>query len=155
MDLAPRESQTSWRDFFLKLKERDLRGVEFVVSNDHVGLKKAIAEVLTEAAWLIQGSAKYPKLTNWVDEHIGETLTFYRLPRAHHKHFKSTNLLKRLNEEIKRRTRVVRISPGTESCLRLVRALRVEPHEPWLEDNRYLNMDLLDEQRRERLRQAT
>ena len=63
-------------------------------------------------------------------------------------------MLERLNEEIKRRTRVVRIFPHAESCLRLVRALCVETHEAWLEDNRYLNMDLLKEQRRERLRAA-
>ena len=70
------------------------------------------------------------------------------------KHLKSTNMLERLNEEIKRRTRVVRSSPHTESCLRLVRTLCVETHEAWLEDNRYLNMELLAEQRRERLRAA-
>ena len=97
---------------------------------------------------------RYPKLTDWVEEHIGETLTFYRLPRAHHKHLKSTNMLERLNEEIKRRTRVVRIFPHAQSCLRLVRALCVETHETWLEDNRYLNRDLLAAQRREQLRAA-
>ena len=63
-------------------------------------------------------------------------------------------MLERLNEEIKRRTRVVRIFPHAESCLRLVRALCVETHEAWLEDNRYLNRNLLKEQRRERLRAA-
>ncbi len=42
-------------------------------------------------------------------------------------------MLERLNEEIKRRTRVARIFPNTESCLRLVRALCVETHETWLE----------------------
>ena len=57
-------------------------------------------------------------------------------------------------EEIKRRTRVVRIFPNAESCLRRVRALCVEIPEAWLEDNCYLNMDLLKEQRRERLRAA-
>ena len=50
VDLANRESQTSWRDFLLRLKERGLHGVEFVVSDNHAGLKKAITEVLTEAA---------------------------------------------------------------------------------------------------------
>ena len=54
-----------------------------------------------------------------------QTLTFYRWPRQHHKHLKSTNMLERLNEEIKRRTHVVRIFPNGESCLRLVRALAV------------------------------
>ncbi len=63
-------------------------------------------------------------------------------------------MLERLNEEIKRRTPVVRIFPNTESCLRLIRTLRVETHETWLEDNRTLNMELLKEQCRERLRQA-
>jgi hypothetical protein len=51
-------------------------------------------------------------------------------------------LLDRLNEEIRRRTYVVRILPNAESCLRLVRALTVERHEAWLEDHRHLNMDL-------------
>ncbi len=92
---------------------------------------------------LAKWSGKYPKLTDWVEQHIGETLTFYRLPRAHHKHLKSTNMLERLNEEIKRRTRVVGIFPNTESCLCLIRALSVEPHESWLKDHRYLDMDLL------------
>lgn len=51
VELANRESQTSWKEFLLKLKERGLLGVEFVVSDDHAGLKKAISEVLTEASW--------------------------------------------------------------------------------------------------------
>ena len=85
------------------------------------------------AAWLAKWQAKYPKLTDWVEENIEETLTFYRLPRQHHKHLKSTNMLERLNEEIKRRTQVVRIFPNATSCLRLVRALAVETHENWLE----------------------
>ena len=106
------------------------------------------------AAWLTKWSTKDPKLTNGVEDKIGETLTFDRLPQAHHKPLKSANMLECLNEEIKRRTRVVRIFPNTESCLRLVRALCVEIPEAWLEDNRYLNMDLLKEQCRERLRAA-
>jgi hypothetical protein len=45
--------------------------------------------------------------TAWVEENIEETLSFYRLPRQHHKHLKSTNMWERLNEEIERRTRVM------------------------------------------------
>lgn len=51
-------------------------------------------------------------------------------------------------------TYVVRIFPNAESCLRLVRALTVERHEAWLEDHRYLNMDLLKEHKKGALRQA-
>lgn len=200
VELANRESQSSWKEFLTGLKERGLSGVEFVVSDDHAGLKRAIREVLTEApwqrcyvhflrnaldylprkadddclqelrwlydrrdigeanrdlaAWVVKWQGKYAKLVDWVESNIAETLTFYRLPRAHHKHLKSTNVLERLNEEIKRRTRVVRIFPNAQSCLRLIRALCVETHEGWLEDNRYLNMSLLAEQKKEALRLA-
>ena len=69
-------------------------------------------------------------------------------------HLKSTNMLERFNEELRRRTRVVRIFPNAASCLRLVRALCAETHEAWLEDNRYINMNLLYEERKEQLRRA-
>src|SRR5262252_8543269 len=200
VDLANRESRSSWRDFLSGLKARGLHGVEFVVADDHAGLRAALRETLAEAAyqrcyvhflrnaldyvprrvgddclqelrwlydrrdlpearrdlaaWLTKWSGKYPKLTGWVEENIDETLTFYRLPRQHHKHLKSTNMLERLNEEIKRRTHVVRIFPNGESCLRLVRALAVETHENWLEQHRYLNMDDLREHKKEVLRRA-
>src|SRR3546814_7864322 len=88
------------------------------------------------AQWLARWSAKYPRLTDWAEETIEETFSFYRLPRRHHKHMKSTNMLERFNEEIRRRTYVVRIFPNAPSCLRLVRALAVETHENWLEANR-------------------
>ncbi len=78
--------------------------------------------------------------------------TFYRLPKEHHKHLKSTNVLERLNQELKRRTQVIRIFPHPESCLRLVRALAVEIHEAWLESPRYLNMEPLAEQKKSQLR---
>ncbi len=200
VELANRESRSSWKDFLLRLKERGLRGVELVVSDDHAGLRKAIREVLTDApwqrcyvhflrnaldylprrgdddclrelrwlydrrdvrearsdlgAWLTKWQQKYPKLCSWVEENIEETLTFYRFPLGHHKHIKSTNMLERLNQEIKRRTHVVRIFPNEKSCLRLIRALAVETHEHWIEATRYLNMEALRELRRERLRSA-
>jgi transposase-like protein len=200
VELANRESRSSWRDFLLGLRERGLSGVEFVVADDHAGLKAALREVLPGAfaqrcyvhflrnaldhlprkadddclqelrwiydrrelaeakadlaAWLRKWSPRYEKLTTWVEENIEETFTYYRLPRQHHKHMKSTNMLERLNEEIKRRTHVVRIFPNAESCLRLVRALAVETHENWLEANRYLNMDDLKEQKKLQLREA-
>ncbi len=106
------------------------------------------------AAWLKKWGKRYQKLCDWVEANIEETLTFYRLPRQHHKNMKSTNLLERLNEEIKRRTLVVRIFPNTASCLRLVRALAVEMHENWIEAIRYLNMEYLKEHKKEQLRKA-
>ena len=198
VELAERESRNSWREFLLSLRERGLRGVELVVSDDHAGLRAAVREVLPEApwqrcyvhflrnaldhlprrrdddclrelrwiydrrdagearrdlaAWLAKWQSKYAKLCDWVESNIEETLTFYRLPAQHHKHLKSTNMLERLNEEIKRRTHVVRIFPNEASCLRLVRALAVEMHENWIEATRYLNMELLSEHKKMLLR---
>jgi putative transposase len=86
-----------------------------------------------------------------VEENIEETWSFNHLPLAHHKHLKSTNMLERLNQELKRRTLVVRIFPNAASCLRLVRALAVEVHEDWMEGTRYLNMELLREHKKEAL----
>jgi putative transposase len=200
VELANRESTTSWREFLLGLKKRGLRGVDFVVSDHHEGLRQAIVQMLPEAvwqrcyvhflrnaldhlprkadddcmkelrwiydrrdldearrdlaAWLTKWQGKYPKLCDWVEQSIEETLSFYRLPLVHHKHLKSTNMLERLNEEIKRRTYVVRIFPNEESCLRLIRALAMETHENWIEATRYLNMELLREHRKQLLRQV-
>jgi putative transposase len=77
---------------------------------------------------------------------IEETWTFYRLPVAHHKHLKSTNLLEQFNHEIKRRTLVVRIFPDVASSLRLIRAVASEQHEEWMEGSHYPHADLLREQ---------
>jgi transposase-like protein len=183
------------KTFLLGLRERGLSGVELVVADDHAGLRAAIREVLSEAAyqrchvhflrnaldhlprkadddclqelrwlydrrsveeprhdlaaWMTKWEARYPRLVAWAEETIEETLTFYRLPRQHYKHLKSTNMLERRNEEIRRRTYVVRIFPNAASCCRLVRA--VETHENWLEAHRYLNMEDLKEHKKDQL----
>jgi putative transposase len=200
VEVANRESTTSWREFILDLKRRGLKGVLLVVSDNHEGLKRAIMEVLPEAcwqrcyvhflrnaldylprkanddcltelrwlydrrsieearrdlaAWLLRWQGKYPRLCEWAEAQIEETFTFYRLPREHHKHLKSTNMLERLNQELKRRTHVIRIFPNEASCLRLIRALAVEIHEDWIEAHRYLNMEMLREQRKALLLEA-
>ena len=198
VELANRESETSWTDFILRLKERGLKGVEFVASDDHAGLRRAIdqnlghavwqrcyvhflrnalghfprkgdGECLTELrwiydrkslqearrdfqAWLTKWGGEYPKFCSWAEDNIERTLSFYCLPVQHHKHMKSTNMLERQNEEIKRRTRVVRIFPNPASCLRLIRALMAETDDEWAQGKIYLNMQWLVEQRKERIK---
>jgi putative transposase len=199
VDLANRESASSWKGLLVDLRSRGLRGVQLAISDDHPGLKRAIREVVPEAiwqrcyvhflrnaldylprkanddclmelrwlydrrnveearrdlaAWLAKWAQRYPKLCIWVEDNIEETLSFYRLPRQHHKNLKSTNMLERIMEEIKRRTLVVRIFPNSAGCLRLVRALAVEMHENWIEAIRYLNMEPLREQNKDLQRQ--
>lgn len=189
VEVTNKETEAGWQEFLERLKERGLRGVEYVASDSHAGLKSSIAKVLPEAIWqrcyvhfLRNAAAKIPaKMGNecmdelkavyncsdlqtarrglrewvlkwnnkcqnfcdWVEENIEETLTFYALPPEHRKKMRSTNMLERLNEELKRRTRVVRIFPNIQSCLRLIRALAVETHEQWM-SRQYLDMSLLN-----------
>ena len=58
---------------------------------------------------------------------------------------RSTNMLERYNQELKRRTRVVRIFPNAASCLRLICAMAIETNQEWL-DRRYLRMDLQEDE---------
>ena len=88
-------------------------------------------------------------LDGWVEENISETLTFYQFPRTHTKHLKSANMIEWFNEEIRRRTYVVRIFPNQASALRLITALGAEINERWIEEHRYLNMQLPKERERE------
>ena len=106
------------------------------------------------AGWLQRWQETYPKLTDWVEDTMEETFAFYRLSRQHHKHLKSTDMPERCNQEIKRRTHIVGVLPNTDSCLRLIRARAVETREDWLEANRYINMQLLKEHKRELIREA-
>ena len=63
-------------------------------------------------------------------------------------------MLERLNEEITRRTRVLRILPNSAGCLRLVRTLCAETHEGSLEDHRSLNMNYWKEPKEDLMRVA-
>src|SRR3546814_3437214 len=48
--------------------------------------RRNLAEARADLAqWLARWSAKYPRLTDWAEETIEETFSFYRLPRRHHK----------------------------------------------------------------------
>ena len=88
------------------------------------------------------------KVADHLEEHIEECLTCLAFPESHRRRIRTTNSLERLNQEIKRRTRVVRIFPNRESCLRLVTALAVEVSEEWVTGRRYLDMEELREHRR-------
>ena len=89
----------------------------------------------------------HEKVTEHIEEPVEECLTCLALPESHRRRIRTTNGLERLNQEIKRRTRVVRIFPNREACLRLVTALAVEYSEDWMTGRRYLDMRELEEHR--------
>ena len=191
VEVANTETEESYSRVFRNLKERGLKGVRLVISDDHEGLRSAIDRYFQGAEWqrcqvhflrnlldLVPRKDKgkiaeeiksifnspdihlatlrvnelvekykdtYPKLSEKLEEEIEETLTCFHFPLSHRKRIRTTNSLERLNEEIRRRTRVIRIFPNEASCLRLVCALAIEKSEEWITGRRYLNMDELYE----------
>ena len=170
VEVSDTESEATYQELFRSLKRRGLSGVQLVVSDEHEGLKSAIArhfqgashqrcqvhyarnllgmvgharrkelasdlraifaaperkQALTIAAsvagkWRKKGNEK---VAEHLEEHIEECLSCLAFPESHRRRIRTTNGLERLNQEIKRRTRVVRIFPNERSCLRLVSAL--------------------------------
>ena len=82
---------------------------------------------------------KAPKLATWAEENLPQGFTVFSLPPSHRRRMRTTNLVERLNEEIRRRTRVARLFPNEASCLRLISAVLMEIAEDWqTADKRYL-----------------
>jgi len=190
------ESEATYQELFRSLKRRGLRGVELVVSDDHEGLKAAIARHFQGASHQrcqvhyarnllgMVGAAKRKELAadlrsnfaapareqalgiastvaeKWrskkgnakvadhLEERIEECLACLSFPESHRRRIRTTNGPERLNQEIKRRTRVVRIFPNRQACLRLITALAVEQSEEWVTGRRYLDMEELRGHRR-------
>src|SRR5215212_4577944 len=197
VEVADTENEATYQQLFRSLKARGLKGVKLVISDEHEGLKAAIARHFQGASHQrcqvhyarnllgMVGAAKRKELASdlraifsatsrehafgiassvaqkWrqkgnekvaehLEEHLEECLSCLTFPESHRRRIRTTNGLERLNQEIKRRTRVVRIFPNREACLRLVTALAVEQSEEWLTGRRYLEMGELDEHRWEK-----
>ncbi len=95
----------------------------------------------TAGAVAAHWESTHPAVARILEEAVEDCLACLAFPLAHRARIRTTNGLERLNEEIKRRTRVVRIFPNTDSCLRLVTALCVEQSEEWVSGRCYLGMD--------------
>jgi putative transposase len=82
-----------------------------------------------------------PKLATWMEETLPEGLMVFAFPQAHWRLLRTTNGLERLNQEIRRRTRVARLFPNEASCLRLVTAVVMEISEEWETGRTYLTFE--------------
>ena len=78
------------------------------------------------------------KLASWLETTLPDGLTVFAFPEAHRRLIRTTNMVERLNKEIRRRTRVVGIFPNEASCLRLVSALLMEINDDWIAGKTYL-----------------
>jgi transposase-like protein len=81
-----------------------------------------------------------PELARWLEENLPQGFTVLALPAAHQKRLRTSNALERVNQEIKRRTRVARVFPNPAALLRLVSALLCETTDDWETGKIYLNM---------------
>lgn len=100
------------------------------------------------AKFLVRYEKTAPNLVGWAEENLPEGLTVFAYPPSHRRRLRTTNLVERLNEEIRRRSRVARLFPNEASCLRLVTAVVMEISEDWqTADKRYLTFN--DEQANE------
>ena len=79
-----------------------------------------------------------PKLAAWLEANVPESLTVLSLPPSHRRRLRTTNMLERLNRELKRRTRVATLFPNDASLLRLVTAVLIEVSEEWETGKRYV-----------------
>ena len=180
------ESYSTWDEAFKWLKSRGLKGVVYVVSDQHAGLVEAARKHFQGATWQrcqvhlmrnILGSCsvryrkevaekvklvlqapdmeearrrlndfvecfnkKAPKAVACLEEAFEDALAVMTLPEKYRKRLRTTNMQERLNEEVRRRERVIRIFPNDESAWRLIGALLAEQNEQW-QSRRYLNMD--------------
>lgn len=191
VEVADTENAGTWSELFCGLRDRGLSGVKLVTSDDHKGIKAAVARHFQGASWqrcqchfmknMLDMVAKGDKaalhadlravfdaqdpvtvnlrtkelLGKWIckrndvadkiEEDIEDCLSCFHFPSAHRKRLRTTNALERLNQELKRRTRVVRIFPNRDSLLRLSSALAMEQAEEWETGCRYLDIGLLAE----------
>jgi transposase-like protein len=81
-----------------------------------------------------------PQLAKWMQVNIPEGLTIFHFQFGHRKKLRTSNIAERVNQEVRRRSRVVRIFPNAASCERLAGAIVMEISEQWLSGNVYLNI---------------
>ena len=75
-----------------------------------------------------------------------EVLSFFNFPIRHHKQIYSTNVIERLNKEIRRRFDVVSVFPDRDSVIRLGGAILMEQNDEWAcSERRYLPVESIKE----------
>ena len=86
-----------------------------------------------------QYGKRFSKATELLEDGLVDSLAFYAFHELDARKISSTNMLERLNMEIRRRTNVVGIFPNSDSYLRLVTTYLMEYAEDWSGSRAYLN----------------
>jgi putative transposase len=90
-----------------------------------------------------QYQSSMPKLAQWAEDNIPEGLTVFALDLGefNRKRLRTSNMIERLNQSVKQRTKVAKIFANEDSCLRLVSAVVMEISEQWQSSKAYLSLD--------------
>jgi putative transposase len=104
--------------------------------------RKKTARALAEEFVELYGK-RFPKAVSVFEAGIGDALTYLSYPGSHHARLRTTNMLERLFEEVKRRTRVVGVFPNELSAATLATEIALRSSEQWAL-KRYLTMDNLE-----------
>jgi putative transposase len=188
VEVAGSEKGVAYASLLRGLLDRGLRGVRLVVSDDHEGIKAALAGELPGAEWQrcvvhfqrnvlahVPASAmtevaedlkaifkvrrqktaralaeefvelyekRFPKAVSVFEAGIEDALTYLGYPGSHHARIRTTNMLERVFEEVKRRTKVVGVFPNETSASTLATEIALRSSEQWAL-KRYLTMDAL------------
>ena len=124
-----------------KREQQILEGLESVwkKENSYRQAKARLEELIRQL------EEPLPDVADWLSEQTPQTLTVFQVaPASHRQRVRTTNAVERLHQELKRRSKPVRIFPNPESCLRLFGAMLKEQHEDWITGRRYLKMDQLE-----------
>lgn len=82
-----------------------------------------------------------PSLAAWIEANMPDGLAVFALPASHRRRLRTTNVLERLNRELKRRTRVATLFPNEASLLRLVTGVLIEISDEWETTKRYVTFE--------------
>ena len=79
---------------------------------------------------------KYSKMTECLDEGFEDGFQYCTIEETNYSRLRNTNMLERVNSEIRRREKVVRIFPNKQSALRLIGAVLIDIYEEWESSSR-------------------
>ena len=81
------------------------------------------------------------RAANTIERFLTGLLNYTEFPKQHHKRIRTTNVIERINKELKRRNRVVGAFTNEDSLLRLAGAILMDINEEWVTGKKYLTME--------------
>lgn len=118
------------------LKKELASELKLIFQAENKGTALKLAKNLIE-----QYSNKADNAIQCLERGLEDALAILDLPLHYRRRLRTTNLAERVNEEIRRRERVIRIFPNEASAERLIGGILIELYEQWQSSVRYFDME--------------